>query len=165
MSTIGSIRLAVAAACLVWAAGLAPPASAQALQGTKVGVLTCRLSPSIGFIIGSHQQLACRFVPDGPFPPEAYVGAINTIGLDIGITAGGTMVWAVFAPTAGPMHGGLAGVYIGGSGDIAVGVGVGANVLFGGSGRTIALQPLSIEGEVGLNLALGASGLTLRWVP
>jgi hypothetical protein len=105
--------------------------------------------------------MACRFVPNGPYPPEAYVGVMNTIGLDIGITAGGVMAWGVFAPTEGPMRGKLAGTYVGPSGSVGVGVGVGANLLFGGSGRSIALQPLSVEGSVGINLSLGVSGLTL----
>ena len=34
-----------------------------------------------------------------------------------------------------------------------VGVGLGANVLVGGSGNSIALQPVSIEGTTGLNVA------------
>jgi len=105
--------------------------------------------------------MACRFQPSGPYPPEAYVGVMGTIGLDVGITAGGVMAWGVFAPTAGPMRGGLAGTYVGASGAIGVGVGVGANVLFGGSGRSISLQPLSVEGSVGVNLSLGVSSLTL----
>jgi hypothetical protein len=138
------------------------PSSAQ--QGTKVGTLTCRLAPSIGLIIGSQQRMTCRFVPDGRFPAENYVGVLNRIGLDIGITAGGAMAWAVFASTAGPPRGSLAGRYGGASGEIGVGVGVGANVLFGGSARTISLQPLSVEGSVGFNLALGVAGLTLTWV-
>jgi Protein of unknown function (DUF992) len=137
------------------------PAAAQAPQGTSVGVLTCKMAPSIGLIFGSRQRMACRFAPNGPYPPEAYVGVMNTIGLDVGITAGGAMAWGVFAPTAGPMRGGLAGTYVGASGAIGVGVGVGANLLFGGTGRSIALQPLSVEGSVGINLSLGVSGLTL----
>jgi hypothetical protein len=139
----------------------ASPAAAQAPQGTSVGVLTCKMAPSIGLIFGSRQRMACRFAPNGPYPPEAYVGVMNTIGLDVGITAGGAMAWGVFAPTAGPMRGGLAGTYVGASGAIGVGVGVGANLLFGGTGRSIALQPLSVEGSVGINLSLGVSGLTL----
>jgi hypothetical protein len=87
------------------------------------------------------------------------------IGLDIGITAGGVLAWGVFAPTAGPLRGALAGSYGGASGAIGLGVGVGANVLYGGSGRTFTLQPLSLEGSVGVNLALGVAGLTLTWVP
>jgi uncharacterized protein DUF992 len=138
--------------------------SAYAQQGTNVGTLTCRLAPSIGLIVGSRQRLTCQFRPSGPFPPETYVGAITRIGLDIGITAGGVLAWAVIAPTAGPLRGGLAGTYVGASGEIGVGVGVGANVLIGGSGRTTALQPLSLEGTVGVNLALGVAGLTLTFV-
>jgi Protein of unknown function (DUF992) len=136
------------------------PARAQT-QGTSVGALSCRMAPSIGLIFGSRQRMACRFQPNGPYPPEAYVGVMNTIGLDVGITAGGAMAWGVLAPTAGPMYGALAGTYVGASGSIGVGVGVGANLLFGGTGRSIALQPLSVEGSVGVNLSLGVSGLTL----
>lgn len=143
----------------------AAPAHAQATQGAKVGVLTCKLSPSIGFIIGSRQRMSCRYVPDGGGPPEFYTGVMSNIGLDIGITAGGALAWGVIAPTSGPMHGALAGTYVGASGSVGVGVGVGANLLVGGSHRSIALQPLSLEGSVGINLSLGVSGLTLTWVP
>jgi len=145
---------------------IASPAVAQTPppSTTKVGTLACTLSPSIGFIIASHQTMSCRFTPSAPLPPEAYSGAMNTVGLDIGITAGGALGWAVFAPTQGPAPGGLAGVYVGASGEVSLGVGGGANVLIGGSNRTIALQPVSVEGEVGVNLALGVSGLTLNWV-
>jgi hypothetical protein len=154
-------------AALILAPVMLPPLSspAQAQQGTKVGTLTCRLSPSIGLIIGSQQRMACRFVSDGPYPPENYLGVFGRIGLDIGITAGGVLAWGVFSPTVGPLRGALAGNYGGASGAIGVGVGVGANVLYGGSGRTYTLQPLSVEGSVGLNLALGVAGLTLTWVP
>ena len=138
------------------------PAIAQTPSGTNVGTLTCRMGPSIGLIFGSRQRMACRFTPNGSaFPAEAYVGVMSTVGLDIGITAGGALAWGVFAPTAGPKRGALAGTYGGASGAIGVGVGVGANVLFGGTGRSIALQPLSLEGSVGINLSLGVSSLTL----
>jgi hypothetical protein len=150
------IALLLVAFGVAWEA----PAEAQT-PGTSVGGLSCRMAPSIGLIFGSQQRMACRFQPNGPYPPEAYVGVMNTIGLDIGITAGGVMAWGVFAPTAGPMYGGLAGTYVGASGSIGVGVGVGANLLFGGTGRSIALQPLSVEGSVGINLSVGVSGLTL----
>jgi hypothetical protein len=125
-------------------------------------MLTCKLNPSIGFIIAGHQSMECRFVQNAPFPPEAYEGALNTIGIDIGITAGGVLGWAVFAPTVGIPAGSLAGEYIGASGDLGLGVGVGANVMVGGSGRSIALQPVSLEGSVAIDVALGASGLQLR---
>ena len=149
-------------ATIVLMTAIASQAVGQAPSGTKVGTLNCELAPSVGFIVGSHQPMRCRYTPDGPFPPEFYEGVINTIGLDIGFTSGGVMAWAVVAPTAGPPRGGLTGVYVGASGNVTVGVGVGANVLFGGSGRSIALQPLSVQGQKGLDLTLGVSGLELR---
>jgi hypothetical protein len=127
-------------------------------------MLSCRLNPSIGFIIAGHQTMECRFTQNR-FPPQAYEGALNTVGLDIGISAGGVLGWAVLAPTAGAPAGALAGEYVGASGDIGVGVGVGANVLVGGSGRTFALQPVSLEGSIALNVTLGISALKLRPAP
>ena len=141
-----------------------PPAVAETTASVKAGVLTCKLSPSIGFIIGSQQSMSCRYTPNTPHPPESYTGKMDTIGLDIGVTAGGELAWAVLAPTEGPPPGALGGLYVGASGDASFGVGGGANVLVGGSARTISLQPLSVEGEAGVNLAVGVSGLTLTWV-
>jgi ABC-type amino acid transport substrate-binding protein len=142
---------------------LAAAADAQAPTGwTQVGMLNCKLNPSIGFIIAGHQSMECRFTQNVPSPPQAYEGALNTVGLDIGITAGGVLGWAVLAPTTGAPAGALAGEYVGASGDIGLGLGVGANVLVGGSGRTFALQPISVEGTAGVNVALGVSALKLR---
>ena len=136
-----------------------PPAS-----WTQVGMLTCKLNPSIGFVIFGHQSMECRFTQNPPFPPQAYEGALNTVGIDLGITAGGVLGWAVFAPTAGPPAGALAGEYVGATGDIGLGLGAGVNVLAGGSGRSFALQPVSLEGSVAVNVVLGLSGLQLRAV-
>ncbi len=146
-------------------AAITAPAHAQAPGSwTQAGVLTCKLNPSIGFIIAGHQSMECSYKPNGPNPPQAYEGAINTVGLDFGVTAGGVLAWAVFAPTQGIAAGALAGEYVGASGDVGLGVGVGANVLVGGSGRTVALQPLSVEGSVAVNITLGVSMLKLRSV-
>ena len=87
---------------------------------------------------------------------------MTRIGLDLGFTAGGQMAWAVLVSAEVPVRGGLAGTYVGGSGDIALGIGVGANLLIGGNNQSVALQPISIEGQVGLNLALGIASLQLR---
>lgn len=151
-------------ASLMLLATLASPVFAQAPPppGVKVGMLGCTLSPTIGLFVGSLQTISCRFRPDGPYPLEAYVGTFGTLGLDIGVVAAGGLAWGVFNQTAGPLIHALAGTYVGGSGEIGVGVGVGANVLFGGSGRSVALQPISLEGEVGVNLELGISTLILR---
>ena len=164
---MSTFRLAIATLLsgLALSIPLALPASAQAPQGGTAGVLTCRLAPSIGLLIGSRQRMSCRYVPNAGGPPEFYNGVMNNIGLDIGITAGGVLAWGVVAPTSGPLRGALAGTYVGASGSVGLGVGVGANVLVGGSNRTISLQPLSVEGSVGINLSLGVSGLTLTYVP
>jgi hypothetical protein len=106
--------------------------------------------------------MECNFTSNGPNPPQAYQGALNMVGLNIGISAGGVFGWAVFAPTTGIPAGALAGEYVGASGDIGLGVGVGTNVLIGGSGRTFALQPVSLEGSVAVDVALGVSALKLR---
>jgi hypothetical protein len=143
---------------------LSLPAAAQTPQSwTQVGSLSCRVDPNIGFIIVGHQPMECLFTPNTQTPPQAYDGAINTVGLNVGISAGGVLGWAVFAPTTGVPAGALAGDYVGVSGDIGIGVGAGANVLLGGSDRTIALQPLSLQGSVALNVVLGVSSLKLRW--
>jgi len=150
---------------LAFAVALAATASAQQAGGTKVGVLTCQTSASIGFIVGSHQRIKCTFAPDSGAPPENYTGSINRVGLDLGVTGGGVMAWGVIAPTNGWRRGALAGNYGGASGSVSAGVGVGANALVGGSHRSFALQPLSVSGQVGVNLALGVAGLTLRSAP
>jgi hypothetical protein len=154
-------RLAVALLSLVALA--AGPAQAQAQQAwAQAGVLTCKLNPSIGFIIFGHQSMECKFNPPTPYPQQGYDGAINTVGLDIGVTGTGVFAWTVFAPTVGIPAGALAGEYVGVSGDVGLGVGAGANVLMGGSNRTIALQPVSLEGAVAIDAVAGLSQLKLR---
>ncbi len=142
---------------------LAAPANVNAQASwTQAGMLNCTLAPSVGFIIGSEQRMSCRYTPNGPLPPELYVGVMTNIGIDIGVVAGGALAWAVLSPTAGPPAGALAGTYVGASAEATVGLGVGANVLIGGSARSIALQPVSVEGAAGLNVQLGLSNLELR---
>lgn len=128
---------------------------------SRTGVLSCTMAPTIGLIVGSHQTMRCEFRPERGVP-ERYAGAISRIGLDLGFTAGGQMAWAVVVSAEVPVRGGLTGTYVGASGDITVGIGAGANVLIGGNSNSVALQPVSIEGQVGLNLALGVASLQLR---
>ena len=87
---------------------------------------------------------------------------ISLVGFDVGFTAGGALAWAVYAPTKRLMPGSLSGTYVGASGNIGVGVGVGGNFLLGGSANTVALQPWSVEGTTGVNLFLGLTNLELR---
>jgi hypothetical protein len=153
------IRHIVAASALaLTVAALTQPAAAQRV---KAGILSCDVSAGLGFIIGSQKDVSCLFAPDQAGPQETYVGTITKFGLDIGATSGGVMVWGVFTETnRGP--GFLAGDYVGASGEVTVAAGLGANVLIGGSNRTVALQPVSVSGQVGLNLAVGVAELHLR---
>jgi hypothetical protein len=137
----------------------AAPASAQG-NSIRQGVLTCRTSASVGLIVGSRQRLRCQFKSEtGRI--QNYVGTIGRLGLDLGVTAGGVMAWVVLASTPTIPSGALAGEFVGASGDISVGVGVGANLLVGGTRKSVSLQPLSVEGQVGVNLALGVARMRL----
>jgi hypothetical protein len=156
------LRQSLLLAILALGALTVAPAVAQSPQGwVQAGVLSCSLNPSIGFVIFGHQSMECRFQPVSG-PAQGYEGAINTVGLDLGVSNGGRLAWAVFGPAAGIPNGALAGEYVGASGDVGVGVGVGANVLVGGSNRSVALQPVSLEGSVALNVVAGLSQLKLR---
>jgi hypothetical protein len=149
--------LAIAAAALTTVAG---PAAAQPRR-VEVGTLTCSMSASIGFIVGSQKNVNCIFRGQPGEPEEAYTGTMTTIGLDIGITTGGVIVWTVFA-TTNRYAGMLTGRYSGATAEVSVAVGLGANVLVGGSNRTIALQPLSLQGQLGLDIAAGIGSLELH---
>jgi Protein of unknown function (DUF992) len=144
---------------LVLAIVFAMPAQAQR---ARVGGLTCNTDPRVGLVLGSRQDMRCVFQSSATGAQYAYRGKIRRIGLDLGVTRGGTLFWAVFAPDSHIGRGTLRGNYVGASGNIALGVGLGANVLIGGSRRTISLQPLSVEGQIGLNLALAVASLSLR---
>jgi hypothetical protein len=134
---------------------------AAAQDRVKAGTLVCDVSAGIGMIIGSQKDVQCLFNSDRPGPREAYVGTISKFGIDIGATSGGQMVWAVYAPSS-RVFGALAGVYSGATAEATIAVGLGANALVGGSDRTVALQPLSVTGQTGLNLAAGVATLELR---
>ena len=152
-----SLALAgIAASCLcVFMFG----ASAQ--DRVQVGVLECRGGASIGFIVGSVTNLGCVLRVAG-LPDDRYVATIRKVGLDLGITEETALAWGVYAPVARLGPGDLAGDYAGAQGSASIGVGAGGNFLIGGSNNTIALQPLSVQGEVGLNIAAGLESLQLR---
>jgi len=153
------LRTFITAAAL----GLALAGTAQAQERVAAGSLTCDVSAGIGLIIGSQRNVSCTFTPSTPGPIEYYTGTISKLGVDIGVTTGGVMVWAVYAPTSRPA-GALAGSYAGAAAEASVIAGLGANALVGGSNRTIALQPFSVQGQVGLNIAAGVAGLNLSYV-
>jgi hypothetical protein len=146
------------AAVAITAAFVAP---ADAREHVKVGRLRCQVSAGLGLIITSSKEMECIFTAANG-RHEMYHGRIRKFGLDIGGTNHGVLVWDVFSPTAGPLHGALAGDYTGVGASATVGVGVGANALAGGSNREYSLQPLSVQVQTGLDLAAGVSELQLR---
>jgi hypothetical protein len=146
---------------LAAATSLAFAASAHADPGgVKAGVLTCNVSSGWGLIFGSSKDLNCTF-ESGTNREEHYAGTINKYGVDVGYHNGGVIVWAVFAPTGDLAPGSLAGNYGGLTAGGAVGVGAGANALVGGSDNHVSLQPVSIEGLTGLNVAAGVASISL----
>ncbi|MBL8708900.1 MAG: DUF992 domain-containing protein [Rhodospirillaceae bacterium] len=138
---------------------LTPALPARAEGGVNVGVLECKVASGFGYILGSSRDMSCTFKrPDGV--TESYRGAFDRYGLDIGYTDERWMYWGVFAP-GDVAPGALAGKYAGAGADVAAGLGVGANALFGGSNDQISLQPVSVNGNVGVNVAAGVSYVVL----
>jgi len=136
--------------------------TAHADNRTEVGRLNCEVAGGIGLIFGSTKALECTFVRKGGFI-ERYNGRINKYGIDIGFTKRSKIIWAVVAVGADIQPGALAGRYGGATAEATVVAGLGANVLFGGSSKSIALQPLSVQGQTGLNVAGGIAALNLTF--
>src|SRR6201996_6387460 len=160
MDMKNSIRLLMGVAGLA-AANLVKGGAAP--HGVRVGDLTCNVASGWGFIFGSSKDLHCTFRGNGHH--EHYVGSISKFGVDIGYTEGGVLVWGVFAPSSDVREGALQGDYAGATASATVGVGLGANVLIGGLDKSIALQPLSVEGNKGLNVAAGVGAISLKSAP
>jgi hypothetical protein len=150
------------AATALLAAGILNVSPAIADEGgVKAGFLTCNASSGWGFVFGSSRALKCTYTGSS-HTAEHYSGSITKFGVDIGYLNSAVMVWTVLAPTANVAPGMLGGQYAGATGSGTFGGGVGANVLFGGSDHHIVLQPLSIEGQAGLNVAAGIAALHLN---
>ena len=151
--------IASLAAALTVTALATSPAAAQ--NATQVGRLSCDVSAGVGMILMQKQTMRCMFIPTNGGAPEPYLGRIDEYGVALGAVGQGHLIWGVLAPAAGLPHGALAGTYGGVGAEATAGVGVGANVLVGGTGRAFSLQPLSVEGQVGLNIAGGVTTVTL----
>ncbi len=160
MKTPHILLAGTAALAAVALAPVVAGAQANRANNVQAGTLDCAVSGGIGLIITSQKTMDCVFNKvDGS--QEIYVGSIRKFGLDIGATAGGQMIWTVYAPSGRFQTGALEGNYVGASADASVGAGVGANVLVGGGDRSFTLQPISVQGQAGLNLAIGVADLRL----
>lgn len=152
--------ISAGAAAVAMALLAASPASAK--SGVKIGSLSCTVAGGVGLILGSSKSMKCKFISAGGGKVERYTGRITKVGIDIGFTKKSYITWAVFAGGK-TKRGALAGSYGGATAEATVGVGLGANVLVGGFKKTIALQPVSIQGQKGLNVAAGIAGLNLKY--
>lgn len=134
-------------------------------NGVKIGYLTCDIGGGVGYVLGSAKEVDCVFQSTiGSKRTDHYTGALRKMGVDLGFTTQGKMVWAVFAPTAGYHRGSLSGLYQGATAEATVGVGVGTNILVGGTSGSIHLQTISVTGQVGLNVAATGTSMTLTAV-
>tara|TARA_R110002049_G_scaffold160202_2_gene325236 strand:+ start:17461 stop:17970 length:510 start_codon:yes stop_codon:yes gene_type:complete len=167
MTMMNATRLTLGAALLsATAFGTTAMADNETVDHTEVGALSCDVGDGTGFIFGSTRELNCTFNPvqDG-LADETYVGEISRWGVDIGKTQNGQMSWLVLAPTEQEFNeGGLNGTYQGVSAEATVGVGAGANLMTGGSENTLALQPLSVNTQTGVNFAIGVGEIKLQRV-
>ncbi|HRN84311.1 MAG TPA: DUF992 domain-containing protein [Hyphomicrobium sp.] len=156
MKTYGLIAASLVGALVASAA----PALGQAK--ITAGTLTCRGGAGVGLVLGSQKTYGCRYVSVSGKLSEKYEASVTRIGIDLGVTQDATIVWTVLASSDKLDDRALEGNYVGASADVAVGVGAGANVLVGGSKNSVVLQPVSVEGQTGLNLAVGVAEMTLR---
>ena len=140
---------------------LAPIASANAVPAVRAGVLQCHGGQNVGFVVGSVANLQCVFESEGQ-RPDLYVATVRRIGLDLGVTEQTRFTWAVNAPSGRLGYGDLAGSYGGVGANASVGVGGGGNFLVGGPNNSYALQPVSVQGQTGLNVSAGIAGLDLE---
>jgi hypothetical protein len=157
-----NIRAILCTASFAALVSAAKPAVSQ--EAVEAGMLRCEVASGLGLIIASSKEMSCIFTSSTGHA-EKYLGAIRKFGLDIGVTDQGVLMWHVFAPTREPSPWALAGDYAGVTASATIGAGAGANVLIGGSSRTISLQPLSVQTQVGLDLAGGVAEMSLRPAP
>jgi len=148
----------LALAALVTVAGFC--AQAEAGQ-VKLGVLRCSVDGGVGYVVTSNKGLDCTFRSSRDGSKERYTGVVTKLGLDVGETNQGEMVWAVFAPSHSHEDGALAGSYYGVNAEASVVTGGGLNVLVGGWHNSINLQPLSAQAQTGLNLAVAVASIDL----
>lgn len=154
---LGSLA-AMAVGLITGGVGIA--AQAETPKGVNVGSLASSVAGGTGFVFGSSKELDCIVAkPTGG--AERYIGTVRKYGVDIGFTKQAHIVWLVFAPGQAA-NGALAGDYVGPAASASVGVGVRANVLIGGGNKQISLQPVSVEGNVGLNVAAGLAEVSLK---
>lgn len=160
MTKLRSIARLAAAPLLAFATLAAANSPAFADARVEAGVLTCEVAGGAGFIVGSKKDMSCEFESANGYT-ETYTGSVAKFGIDIGETDRSYVKWVVLAPTVDVDRGALEGRYVGVSGEVTAGVGVGANALIGGFDQSLILQPFSGQVQSGLNIAVGIGAMKL----
>lgn len=152
---IATIAAALGAAMLTTA-----PAHAA---GVKVGTLTCDVEAGWGYVLGSQKDLACVFKSATNGTVAKYTGDVTKLGIDIGYTNAGVLIWTVVAPSKDMQADALEGAYGGAT--------PARRLLFWWqyqpAGRrpstsSITLQPLSVEGNSGVSITAAVGAMQLR---
>ncbi|GLS32872.1 Protein of unknown function [Mesorhizobium albiziae] len=163
LATVLAAQLAFAVISVAYGADFPAEREPDASGGVKIGYLDCAVGSGLGYVVGSAKQIDCVFQSSGGSGrSESYTGTIRKLGIDLGYTTRGRLVWAVFAPTAGYHRGSLGGLYEGATAEATLGAGVGANILVGGTSGSIQLQTVSVTGQLGLNVAATGTSMTLN---
>ena len=160
MANTSIIRRLAPLAGVALAFSFALSSAGPAWSKSQIGLLRCDTSIGIGEILVRKQTMSCTFThTDGK--TEKYTGTVHQYGVEIGMVKEGHLAWAVFAvsPTSGT--GLLAGKYGGVSASVAAGIGLGADVLVGGTGEALSLQPIAVQGEPGIGIAAGVEQIAL----
>ncbi len=158
---MASILKTSLASALFGVAALVGATSASAAPGVKAGVITCDVDGGFGYGVGSSREISCVYAPLDGSAEVAYEGHLNRFGVDLGWKRGGTMAWAVLAPSADVSEGALSGEYVGGGAEVTLAGGVAVDALTGGLNKSIQLQPIVVQGATGINVAGGATQLSL----
>ena len=140
----------------------AAPTAYSETAKVKTGTLTCKGKGKVGLILGSKESLDCTYKPSDGRPARRLRGTITNIGLDVGVKGKSVMVWGVLGSTTSLPSEALRGNFVGAAADASLGIGAGAKVLVGGNKTSVVLQPLSVQGQTGVNLAVGVSGLKIE---
>jgi Protein of unknown function (DUF992) len=155
-------RLALPVICAAVLFGATLPNAFSQTAKVKAGTLTCKGKGRVGLILGSKETLDCVYAPSGNRPRGKLIGTITNVGLDIGVKGKSTMIWAVLGSTTALPAEALRGTFVGAAADASLGLGAGAKVLVGGNNKSVVLQPLSVQGQTGVNLAVGVTGFKLE---
>lgn len=161
VTAAGGAVLAVAPPAAAQSPATPASAAAPAMPSVQSGLLECRGDVATAYGFGSSRKVRCEFRPSAGMV-QYYVGTMERVGLDIGISDQGSMLWGVLGTSPNLADGALAGRYVGVTSGFALGPGFSANMLASEDAtRQVTLQPVSVSADSGLSLSIAGASLTL----